>query len=928
MRKRIILTLLVLGSLHFGQLKAQVSSTSDNIAIWPTTDRIVNFNISDTGLYKPITWGLDLAWLSEENVRRGVAFMGADRVDIVRSSFTPTDSLVNGDLKSSELATLNKRITIINKWLGPNTEVVLNCDHPSVSNWYIGNAAHWAQLIDVTARRHQEAGRKLVSVSPFNEPDYGWGQYTGQNGKSDFYNIATELRKNSRFDDIRICGGNTLNCDQALPWYNYLINVLDEGNTHQLAGSFDNYATFHQTVRANGDHATNDELHNVMEAMVGVEYGLQTGIWWGTAEYARGEFVKASDGRRLAYAEHRANWTAASVYRNPEGKVQAFGGTSERQAVATSYLFISKDKDVFFDGHGPQRVYAMYLPGGTGYQNGQTNAECVVNITWGDDIQPVIKGRYALVNRNSGMVAEVAGGATNAGANVRQATYAQKNFQQWNVTPVDSTIGGDFSYFTIAAAHSGKVIDVYNWSLDDGGNLDAWDNSKSSIQQWYLEYAGDGWFYIRSRYSAKCMEVANASTTNGANIQQSEKDGGTNQQWRFIPTNAKTEFVAPSAPSNLTAKARAESIRLDWPASPEDDVVSYTIFRSESTGGPYNTIARNVKTTAFVDNTPVMGTTYYYTIKAKDRSLNSSAYSNEVVATLKDGKALVVHLELDGNAKDSSENLNHCATNGTTNYVEGKIGSNALELNGSNTYLQLPLTIANKREITIATWVYWKGGANWQRIFDFGNNQNEFMYLAPRMRFSIKNGASEKQLEATALPTETWTHVAVTLGDSAIRIYINGVLDSETDKISIRPADFKPIMNFIGRGQGTAPLFNGYIDDFMIYNYELSADEVSEVYMNGGLKINEKELILDKNKTIQIWPNPANDFIQIGFTGNNSNVSELMVYNTQGHLVKSMKLIDVQNIRLNTADMVPGIYLIKLSNSEGSFSKKIIVNHH
>lgn len=97
--------------------------------------------------------------------------------------------------------------------------------------------------MDVTARMHQEAGRRVVSISPFNEPDYGWGQ--GDIG--DFYNIAAELRKNARFDSIRISGGNTLNCDQALSWYNILQSRLDEGNTHQLAGSFDNYAAFFST---------------------------------------------------------------------------------------------------------------------------------------------------------------------------------------------------------------------------------------------------------------------------------------------------------------------------------------------------------------------------------------------------------------------------------------------------------------------------------------------------------------------------------------------------------------------------------------------------------------------------------------------------------------------------------------------------------
>lgn len=53
--------------------------------------------------------------------------------------------------------------------------------------WYVGNAERWAQLIDVTTRRVQERGRKVITVSPFNEPDYS---ATGQGTLSDFYNIA------------------------------------------------------------------------------------------------------------------------------------------------------------------------------------------------------------------------------------------------------------------------------------------------------------------------------------------------------------------------------------------------------------------------------------------------------------------------------------------------------------------------------------------------------------------------------------------------------------------------------------------------------------------------------------------------------------------------------------------------------------------
>ena len=900
-----------------------VSSASDNLIALPFADRTLSFSVSDSGVYKPITWGLDLAWLSEDNIRRGIAFMGAERVDIVRSSFMPTDPLNNGKLQGQALTNTNLRLGIIHKWLPENTKVVLNSDHPSVHSYYKGNAQNWAALIDVTTRMHQEAGRVVTSVSPFNEPDYS---YTGQGTIQDFYNIAVQLRKNSRFDTIRISGGNTLNCDQALLWYNYLQSQLDEGNTHQLAGSFDNYASFYQTVRAHGDHATNDELHNVMEAMVGVEYGLQTGIWWGTAELARGEFVKASDGKRLAYAEHRPNWTAASVYRNPEGKIQAFVGSSERQAAATSYHFVSKERDVYYDGHGPQREYLVEIPGGTGYQKGQTNAENVVNITWGNDIQPVINGKYILVNRNSGKVMEVAGGSTTAGANVRQATNTGAAYQQWTVSPVDARIGGDFSYFTIKAVNSGKALDIYNWSLDDGGNIAIWDDTKGGNQQWYLEYAEDGWFYIRSRHSALCLDVMNASTANGTNIVQWQKNGGLNQQWRLIPVGATVEFDAPGVPVNLVATANAESVRLDWSANPEKDVAGYTIFRSELEGGPYNTIARNVTSNSFVDNTCTIEGQYFYKIKAVDKSLNSSTFSEVAEAITSGENDLVAHFQFNGNTLDSSINLNHAATLGKITYVEGKVDSLAIALNGEDSFIQLPATLANHEEITVATWVYWNGGTPWQRIFDFGNGETEYMNLTPQMRFAIKNGGTEQRLDASALPKGEWTHVAVTLGTSGARLYQNGELVNESTDVTIRPIDFKPILNYIGRAQTTVPFLNGLVDDFRIYNYELTAEEIARLASDVNTSV---QSVADRNEiNINVYPIPAGNILKYYIdTRNNGNTETFSLYNIYGEQVFQQDIRNKIEGEINISDLPSGIYLLKVAGRNIMSTAKIVIKH-
>lgn len=906
-------------------VQAQTTSASTNFIAHPIPDRTVTYSVSDSGESKPITWGLDLAWLSENNVRKGIAFMGADRVDLIRSSFTPTAPLVNGALPTVELGRLNQRLNIIGM-LGTNTRVVLNCDHPNVDPWYVGNAARWAQLIDITTKLHEDKGRTVVTVSPFNEPDNG---ATGQGTVTDFYNIAGELKKNARFNNIRIGGGNTLNNDQALIWYNQLKSRLDEGNTHQLAGTFDTYASFYQTVRANGDHASNDELHNVMEAIVGVEYGMQTGIWWGTAELARGEFVKASDGKRLGYAEHRPNWTAASVYRGIDGKVQAFAGASERQATTTSYRFFSKDRDVYYEGYGPQREYILVMPGGTGYQQGQPNAERVLNITWGNDIQPVINGRYVLVNRTSSKVLEVAGGSTSAGAALQQGTHSGATYQQWNVTPVDSRVGGDFSYFTFTAVHSGKAPDVLDWSLNNGAGVIVWDDLKAGNQQWFLEYAEDGWFYIRNRNSAKCLEVANASTAAGAKIQQWEKDGGKDQQWRFLPVNATVEFNAPSAPSHLIATANAESVRLNWSASPEADVAGYTIFRSKTAGGPYQTIARQVKSSSFVDNTTTISGQYFYTLRAVDNSLNRSGYSNEASATTSGNPDLVAHLPFDGNTLDHSINLNHGASFGTASFTTPKLGTKALVLNGMSAFVQLPADLAHQKEITIAAWVYWNGGAIWQRIFDFGNSEAQNLFLSPssdskQLRFAIKNGGAEQGLNAPELPIGKWSHVAVTLGGSTGKMYVDGKLVAESSAFTISPLDFKPVLNYIGRSQYPDPLLNGNIDDFRVYNYVLSASEVGQ--LAGVITTLEEDRHCERS--VMLWPIPANDALHVKYTTEcNKGFSTLNVFDIEGRLVLSQDTKGLSATEMDVSHLSSGIYFLKLTTGDETIMKKIVVTH-
>ncbi|TAK90682.1 MAG: hypothetical protein EPO07_20340, partial [Verrucomicrobia bacterium] len=113
----------------------------------------------------------------------------------------------------------------------------------------------------------------------------------------------------------------------------------------------------------------------------------------------------------------------------------------------------------------------------------------------------------------------------------------------------------------------------------------------------------------------------------------------------------------------------------------------------------------------------------------------------------------------DTDAREHRALYNGALRNGasvTNDSTRGKV----LNLDGATNYVSLPLSVANAS--TFAAWVKWNGGADWQRIFDFGSDTTKYFFLTPRadsgkMRFAIKNGGGEQQINApAALPTNSW----------------------------------------------------------------------------------------------------------------------------------------------------------------------------
>jgi autotransporter-associated beta strand protein len=201
------------------------------------------------------------------------------------------------------------------------------------------------------------------------------------------------------------------------------------------------------------------------------------------------------------------------------------------------------------------------------------------------------------------------------------------------------------------------------------------------------------------------------------------------------------------------------------------------------------------------------------------------------------GTRSFTQLGFDGDTLDSSGYANNGITSGSPAYANGYRGQ-AMVFDGNNTKVTLPPNIANGNAFTFAAWINWNGGANWQRIFDFGNSTTHYLFLTPSsgsgtLRFAIKNGGSEQIVETSALPVGQWRHVALTLSGSTARLYVNGVQAAINNSLSITPANFAPRVNLLGESQFVAdPNFDGLMDDVMISDAALSASQIIALQTN------------------------------------------------------------------------------------------------
>ncbi|MES2476599.1 MAG: LamG-like jellyroll fold domain-containing protein [Verrucomicrobiota bacterium] len=224
--------------------------------------------------------------------------------------------------------------------------------------------------------------------------------------------------------------------------------------------------------------------------------------------------------------------------------------------------------------------------------------------------------------------------------------------------------------------------------------------------------------------------------------------------------------------------------------------------------------------------------TYTCTVTGAGETLTCRARQLWVLATPQ-----LAQWNFNGNATDSVGTNSGTAT-GSPAYVAGKIGQ-AIDLDGVDDFIDLPDPVGRTREMTVATWVNWDGGNDWQRVFDFGTGTHQYLFLSPKaggggLRLALKDAVNNRDVEyvvnAPTLAIGQWVHLAAVLRENYMTLYVNGQAVGSTFGILSSPADFPAVNNYIGKSQYNDPLFNGRVDDFRIYGKALDGSEIWNIW--------------------------------------------------------------------------------------------------
>ena len=199
--------------------------------------------------------------------------------------------------------------------------------------------------------------------------------------------------------------------------------------------------------------------------------------------------------------------------------------------------------------------------------------------------------------------------------------------------------------------------------------------------------------------------------------------------------------------------------------------------------------------------------------------------------------ALQVRLPLSSSVTNYGLSTVQASTSGTVAYASGIFGAECFNTGEG----AVSFTAPNLTAMTISVWFKGTSPDAWTSLLSFGDS-NSRIDISSDTTSLIFNCDSESILSngttlTSSLTDGYWKHLAITADGTEVRIYLDGIkIATKTQENSVATALGVSKKFVLGGNINETNLWDGYIQDFRLYDSALSTREIYEI--SKGLVLN------------------------------------------------------------------------------------------
>lgn len=173
-------------------------------------------------------------------------------------------------------------------------------------------------------------------------------------------------------------------------------------------------------------------------------------------------------------------------------------------------------------------------------------------------------------------------------------------------------------------------------------------------------------------------------------------------------------------------------------------------------------------------------------------------------------------------------------------YVDGKLGQ-AISFDGVDDSITVSAATPAALDLSVFTFTAWiknpTANPSGQSIISTGLQNNNKGYLIQWIggalsvqRMITGNNEKIQSNSLTLLPANTWTHVAIVVNTTSVRMYVNGAIVATTGVWTAAINSYAGTGFYLGKRADGIQIWNGEMDDVALWNTTLTAAEVLTLF--------------------------------------------------------------------------------------------------